>query len=65
MNPMMLIAIVAVALTMLSGLAGIGALLFKMGRWQSKAEGRSHVLAERIDGIKAGLDLQFKGTQDQ
>jgi len=76
MNPTLLIAIIAVALTVLSGLAGLGTLLFKMGRWQSKAEGRALVLTTRIDGMKEGVDLamgsmkegmdiQFKGTHDR
>ena len=56
MTPTIMVAVVGLILTGLMMLSGIGTLLFKMGRWRSKAEGRSFVLEAKIDALHDRLD---------
>jgi hypothetical protein len=56
MTPTIMVAVVGLILTGFMMLSGIGALLFKMGRWRSKAEGRSFVLEAKIDALHDRLD---------
>ena len=61
MTPVIAIALTGIGLTFLGGVVTFMTLMYKIGRWQSKAEGRGYIMAERRDGVKEDV----KGISDR
>lgn len=56
MTPTIIVAIFGVWLAFIGGVGSFMILMWRIGRWQASAEGRSDMFIQRFDGIDQRLD---------
>jgi len=56
MNPALIVAVVGIGMTFSGGVLSFMLLMWRIGRWQAGAEGRTNLLVQRFDAVDARLD---------